>query len=147
MARRHSGRPADSARLHGLEIVAGAVVAQAVKGMAKNLCPDRERATIAIGAAMVAHAIPSAPDQIGAIDACGLIGWGLWRSGSQPRHEGSPTAQLPRPWSVAALVTFFALLIGLPMLAFLLLAAPPLLVVMFGAIAATIVAGIPAING
>src|SRR5712671_1208598 len=70
------GNLADSAWLHGLKIVAVAVVAQAVWGMAKNLCPDRERATIAIGAAMVALAIPSAPGQIYAIAAGGLIGWG-----------------------------------------------------------------------
>src|SRR2546428_9088636 len=46
------GNLADSAWLHGLKIVAVAVVAQAVWGMAKNLCPDRERAPIAVGAAM-----------------------------------------------------------------------------------------------
>src|SRR5271157_11899 len=34
--------------LHGLKIVAVAVVAQAVWGMARSLCPDRERATIAV---------------------------------------------------------------------------------------------------
>ena len=71
------GNLADSAWLHGLKIVAVAVVAQAVWGMARNLCPDRERATIAVGAAMVALAMPSAPGQIGAIAAGGLIGWGL----------------------------------------------------------------------
>ena len=61
------GSLSDSAWLHGLKIVAVAVVAQAVWGMARNLCPDRERATIAVGAAMVALGIPSAPGQIGAI--------------------------------------------------------------------------------
>jgi chromate transporter len=39
---------ADSAWLHGLKVVAVAVVAQAVWEMAKNLYPDRERATIAV---------------------------------------------------------------------------------------------------
>ena len=33
--------------LHGLKIVAVAVVAHAVWGMARSLCPDRERATLA----------------------------------------------------------------------------------------------------
>jgi chromate transporter len=108
---------ADSAWLHGLKIVAVAVVAQAVWGMAKNLCPDRERATIAVGAAMVALAIPSAPGQIGAIAAGALIGWGVLRGGPHPRQQGSLAVRLPRAWSVAALVTFFALLIGLPVLA------------------------------
>src|SRR5688500_1957315 len=39
--------------LHGLKVVAVAVVAQAVWGMAKSLCPDRQRATLAILAAIV----------------------------------------------------------------------------------------------
>jgi chromate transporter len=111
------GNLADSAWLHGLKIVAVAVVAQAVWGMARNLCPDRERATIAVGAAMVALAVPSAPGQIGAIAAGGLIGWGLLRGGPHPRQQDPLAVHLPRAWSVAALVIFFALLIGLPVLA------------------------------
>ena len=39
--------------LHGLNVVAVAVVAQAVWGMAQILCPDRQRASIAILAAVV----------------------------------------------------------------------------------------------
>jgi len=111
------GNLADSAWLHGLKIVAVAVVAQAVWGMARNLCPDRERATIAVGAAMLALAIPSAPGQIGAIAAGGLIGWGLLRGGTQPRDQHSLVVRLPRAWSVMALISFFALLVGLPLLA------------------------------
>jgi chromate transporter len=107
----------DSAWLHGLKIVAVAVVAQAVWGMARNLCPDRERATIAVGAAMVVLAIPSAPGQIGAIAAGGLIGWGLLRGRPQAPSQASLAVHLPRTWSVAALAVFFALLIGLPVLA------------------------------
>jgi chromate transporter len=108
---------ADSPSLHGLKIVAVAVVAQAVWGMARSLCPDRERATIAVGAAMTALAIPSAPGQIGAIAAGGLIGWRLLRNGPTPPPQGSLTVDLSRIWSVTALVIFFALLIGLPALA------------------------------
>jgi chromate transporter len=112
------GNFADSAWLHGLKIVAVAVVAQAVWGMARSLCPDRERATIAIGAAMVVLAIPSASGQIGAIAAGGLIGWALLRGGQQQSAlKGSLTVHLPRAWSVAALTVFFALLFGLPVLA------------------------------
>src|SRR5271155_3221239 len=60
-----------AAWLHGLKIVAVAVVAQAVWGMAKSLCPDPQRATIAVGAAILALAVPSAWGQIGAIVAGG----------------------------------------------------------------------------
>src|SRR6266404_2808344 len=56
-----------AAWLHGLKIVAVAVVAQAVWGMARSLCPDKERATLAVVAAMLALAVPSAAGQIGAI--------------------------------------------------------------------------------
>jgi chromate transporter len=111
------GNLADSAWLHGLKVVAVAVVAQAVWGMARNLCPDRERATIAVGAAMVVLAIPSAPGQIGAIAAGGLVGWAFLRGSTAPGHEASLAIHLPRTRSVAALAMFFALLIGLPLLA------------------------------
>src|SRR5690242_6912661 len=63
--------------LHGLKIVAVAVVANAVWGMARSLCPDRERATIAVAAAILALAVPAAPGQIGAIILGGVIGWRL----------------------------------------------------------------------
>src|SRR5262245_25803252 len=39
--------PVGTGLLHGLKLVAVAIVAQAVWGMARNLCPDRERASIA----------------------------------------------------------------------------------------------------
>ena len=110
------GNLADSAWLHGLKIVAVAVVAQAVWGMARNLCPDRQRATIAVGAAMAVLAIPSASGQLGAIAAGGLIGRGLLHGGPQPPPKRSLAVHLPRAWSVTALITFFALLIGLPVI-------------------------------
>ena len=111
------GSLADSAWLHGLKIVAVAVVAQAVWGMARNLCPDRERATLAAGAAMLVLAIPSAPGQIGAIAAGGLIGWGLLRGAPQAQGRHELAVHLPRALSAGALVGFFALLLGLPILA------------------------------
>src|SRR4029078_4268013 len=54
----------DAGWLHGLKVVAVAVVAQAVWGMARSLCPDRERATIAILAAIAVLAFPTAPAQV-----------------------------------------------------------------------------------
>jgi hypothetical protein len=59
--------------LHGLKIVAVAVVAQAVWRMAQSLYPDRERVTVAIAATLLTLAIPSAAGQIGAIVAGGII--------------------------------------------------------------------------
>ena len=103
--------------LHGLKIVAVAVVAQAVWGMARNLCPDRERASIAVGAAVLMLWVPTAAGQVGAIAAGGLIGWLLFRHHA-PVQPGPPLAvHLPRSWSIGAAVLFFALLFGLPGLA------------------------------
>ena len=102
--------------LHGLKIVAVAVVAQAVWGMARSLCPDRERATLAAGAAVLALAEPSAAGQIGAIVAGGLIGW--WLLPEASGNKAAPLAvNIGRPLAVGALVLFFALLFGLPALA------------------------------
>ena len=110
------GDTAHAAWLHGLKIVAVAVVAQAVWGMARKLCPDRERASLAVGAALLALAAPSAAGQIGAILLGGLVGWRLL----PPALGGGATAlglRLSRTLSLAALMLFFALLFGLPLLA------------------------------
>ena len=102
--------------LHGLKIVAVAVVAQAVWGMARNLCPDRERATIAVAAALLTLAVPSASGQIGAIVAGGVIGRLLLSSGTD---EATTPLAIPvgREVAIASLTLFSALLFGLPMLA------------------------------
>src|SRR5438132_13435293 len=62
--------------LLGLKIAAVAVVAQAVWGMARALCPDRERASIAIAAALVVTAWPGAWGQVAVIALAGVIGLG-----------------------------------------------------------------------
>ena len=104
-----------AAWLHGLKIVAVAVVANAVWGMARNLCPDRERATIAVGAAILAIALPSSLGQIGAIVAGGLIGWGFLKGVDIGSGSAALVIGIPRAWSVVAAVLFFALLFGLPL--------------------------------
>jgi chromate transporter len=53
--------------LHGLKLVAVAIVAQAVWGMAQTLCPDRPRASIAAVSAAVVLLAPSSVGQIAAI--------------------------------------------------------------------------------
>jgi len=58
-----------SGLLHGLKLVAVAIVAQAVWGMARTLCPDRERASIAAVAALFILFSSSSVAQIGAIVA------------------------------------------------------------------------------
>jgi chromate transporter len=102
--------------LHGLKIVAVAVVAQAVWGMARSLCPDRERATLAVAATLLTLAIPSASGQIGAILAGGVIGWRFLPG--MNNAEAAPLAiPVGRATAIASLTLFAALLFGLPLLA------------------------------
>ena len=61
--------------LHGLKLVAVAIVAQAVWGMARSLCPDRPRAGIGTAALVLALAAPNAAGQIGAIVLGALAGF------------------------------------------------------------------------
>lgn len=107
---------AASGAVHGLKVVAVAVVAQAVWGMGKSLCPDRLRAGLAIAAAIVALAWPSALGQVGAMLACGLVGCAVL---TLPPATASPPLGhgVSRRAGVMALAAFSALLIGLPLLA------------------------------
>jgi chromate transporter len=104
---------AEAGWLHGLKIVAVAVVAQAVWGMARSLCPDRERATIAILAAIAALAFPTAAGQVLTIAVAGLIGWKLLPVTDVPASH-SVRVPVSRRAGIIALVLFFGLLIGLP---------------------------------
>ncbi|QIL79344.1 chromate efflux transporter [Diaphorobacter sp. HDW4A] len=65
---------AQSGVVHGLKVVAVAVVAQAVMGMARSLCPDRLRAGVAIAAAMLVLLVPGAWAQIAVMALGALIG-------------------------------------------------------------------------
>ena len=101
--------------LHGLKVVAVAVVAQAVWGMAKNLTPDAPRFTLAIMAAMITLAWPTSAGQVAAILLGGIAGIGLsW--GRPVEAHVSMRLSLSKLAGVASLVLFFSLLIGLPFL-------------------------------
>jgi len=102
--------------LHGLKIVAVAVVAQALWGMARSLCPDRLRVTIAVAMALFTLAVPSAPGQIAAIVMGALIGWRWIREPPKP-IAGTLSFPLPRALALAALVVFALLLAILPLAA------------------------------
>jgi chromate transporter len=108
------GDLASSGAVHGLKVVAVAVVAQAVWGMAKALCPDRPRAGIAILAALLALVLPSAIGQVGAILISGLVGWRLLRRPPQPAAPHMPYG-VSRRAGVAALAIFGTLLLALPL--------------------------------
>lgn len=108
--------PVGDGALHGLKIVAVAIVAQAVWGMARALCPDRERAAIAVGAVGVLAVVPGALGMSGAIVLGGLAGLAIGRG-----TGGAPGGPVPLPVSRrvagAALIAFVALLALLPLVA------------------------------
>ena len=81
------GDAAGSGWLHGLKIVAVAVVAQAVLGMARTLAPDRARATLAVVAAIIVLAMPIGVGQIGAIVLGGVAGMRCCAAAPRPRRR------------------------------------------------------------
>jgi chromate transporter len=102
--------------LHGLKLVAVAVVAQAIWGMARTLAPDRARAGIVLAAVAVVVTFTGPFGQISAI-ALGA-GAGLWfcRGEAAPvsGHLGFPVT---RRQGGIALVLFAAFLLIVPVLA------------------------------
>lgn len=101
--------------IHGLKIVAVAIVAHAILGMGQKLTPDRTRATIAVVAATVTLLWQAALSQIIIILLAGLLGVVLYRGKSQ---ESSPDLQIPisRSLAIVCLALFFGLLLALPLL-------------------------------
>jgi chromate transporter len=106
-----------SGLLHGLKLVAVAIVAQAVWGMARTLCPDRERASIAVVAALVILLSSASVAQIGAIVFGGMAGlWFCRAPAATPSDQGHMSVPVSRRAGLLALVVFFLLLAGLPIL-------------------------------
>lgn len=102
--------------LHGLKIVAVIVVAQAVYGMARTLCPDRTRAAIGLLALVIITSVGGGLAQIAAIACGGALGWWLCHD---PARSQSRAIRLGVPLGAGlfALVLFIVLLAALPMLA------------------------------
>ena len=100
--------------LHGLMIVAVAVVAQAVWGMASKLANQPSTGTIAILAAILTLLIPSAYIQVIAIVLGGFFGWKFF---SRDANVVNSQLRIPirRKTGIVAWILFFGLLIGLPL--------------------------------
>lgn len=109
--------PVEAGLVHGLKLVAVAIVAQAVWGMSRSLCPDRARASVAVAAALPCLLASSAPAQIAAIGLGAIAGSLLCRSGPQAASPARRIAMpVSRPVALAALATLLVLLVGLPIL-------------------------------
>jgi chromate transporter len=110
------GGPVFEAALHGLKIVAVAVVAQAVWGMARTLTADVQRFAIAVGAALLVAAFPGSLAQIGAIALGAMVGIVLCRQAS-PATPGQLSFSVSRRLGIAALAAFGVILIAAPLAA------------------------------
>ncbi|MCD2173189.1 chromate efflux transporter [Rhizobium sp. C4] len=108
------GGPVEAGILHGLKLVAVAVVAQAVYGMAKSLTPDRTRAGIALVAVLIVTFMASAVGQVAAI-AVGAVAGLILCQQAGAGQVGHLTVPISRQFGMGCLVAFFALLILLPL--------------------------------
>ncbi|HLR10068.1 MAG TPA: chromate transporter [Sporosarcina sp.] len=101
--------------IHGLKIVAVAIVAHAIIGMAKKLTPDRKRKAIALFALIGTLLWQSAFTQVSVILIAALLGFLLYKPNDEYEWNRS---QFPiaKSISVLCLLLFFALLFLLPLI-------------------------------
>ncbi|MHC8305534.1 chromate efflux transporter [Pseudomonas sp. PB3P13] len=111
----HNGSLIAPGALQGLKIVAVAVVAQAVWGMARNLCTNAVRVTVMALAACSVLLEPSAWGQVAVIVVAGIAGLLLFKAGQDAEHEALPIPVSRRAGAVC-LTLFVILLLGLPLL-------------------------------
>lgn len=114
----HDGAMAAGA-LHGLKIVAVAVVAQAVWGMMRTLCPDTPRRVLMVVAAGAALLVPGVWGQLAVILVTGLAGCLLLAPVNRSAQDSLVIDISPQA-GIVWLALFVALLLGLPVLAHML---------------------------
>ncbi|WP_050183063.1 chromate efflux transporter [Domibacillus robiginosus] len=109
------GNIAETGWIHGLKLVAVAVVAHAILGMAEKLAPDLKRKAIVLAALAVVLLWQAVFVQVLVIAAAALIGFFLY-----PKHDSKTVRPfifpLSRAFGIACLLLFFALLVCLPLL-------------------------------
>lgn len=101
--------------LNGLKIVAVAVVAHAIIGMAKNLAPDLQRKAIVLFALTITLIWQSAVSQVAVIILAAITGFLLFKK--QPaEEEKSFSFPISKKLGTVCLILFFTLLAVLPIL-------------------------------
>jgi len=101
--------------LHGLKVVAVAVVAQAVWGMARTLCPDAPRISLMAAATCLVLLLPSVWGQVGVIAVAGVVGLVLFKPQPGGTHEPMPVP-ISRRAGLLWLTLLAVLLLGLPLM-------------------------------
>jgi len=107
----------DPGWLQGLRIAVVVVVIKAVWGMARSLCPDRERLTLAFAAAIAILTLQTAWSQVAVIIAGGLVGWVLYRDKIDVLPAAPAIESKTRHFSLVWVVLFFGLLLLPPLFA------------------------------
>lgn len=102
--------------IHGLKIVAVAIVAHAILGMAKNLTPDLKRKTIALFALVLTLLWQSVFSQVGVIILSALIGYFLYKQQTMQQNNAEVSFPISKRVASISLVLFFALLFLLPVI-------------------------------
>lgn len=108
--------PLGVAFLHGLKLVAVAIVSQAVWGMAVTLCPDRTRAGIALLALALVTAAGGSVGQIAAIVLGGCAGALLCKGAPAAAGGQVPSIPVSRTVGVLFIAAFTVLLVVPPLL-------------------------------
>jgi chromate transporter len=101
--------------IHGLKIVAVAVVAHAILGMTQKLTPDLQRKAIALAALTVTLLWQTAFTQVSVIILAGVIGFFLYKEYA-PDKSASLSFPVSRRFGAFCLALFFGLLVALPIL-------------------------------
>ncbi|MEH7276113.1 chromate transporter [Neobacillus vireti] len=101
--------------IHGLKVVAVAVVAHAILGMSQKLTPDLTRKSIALFALIGTLIWQTAFSQVGVIVVAAVVGYFIYK-GQKENHPSAIDFPLSRMVAVVCLGLFFGLLIGLPIL-------------------------------
>ena len=112
----HFGQGLPAGALHGLKVVAVAVVAQALLGMGRALCADTPRRALAGLAALCVLLFPATLTQLLVIAFAGLAGLALFKP-TPPTAPAPLTVGIGLRAAVFWLAAFFLLLVALPILA------------------------------
>jgi chromate transporter len=110
------GSVADFGWVHGLKIAAAAVVAHAIIGMAKSLCPDQKRGSVAIVAAFLMLTWSNPLAQLLVILLSGFFGI-LFLKTDAPSDLMSLDIPVGRSVALASLALFVMLFLGIPVVA------------------------------
>jgi chromate transporter len=113
------GGPLGTGLIHGLKLVAVAVVAQAVWDMARRLCPDHRRTAIALIAMALLGILTTVYSQLIVIVVGAALGLLLCQATASPNavSQHAHEFRVSRAVGAVALTLFFLLLFGLPALA------------------------------